>query len=99
VRARYFSGFNTTVIPLVERIEPFIPAIFDTTFRELAFFRADFEFMWNRPSSALAGQPILFELRINPGATANVYLNDIEIISISKNLEGKETNECETYFV
>ena len=52
VRATYYTSFDTERIPFIDRIEPYLPTIFDTSFRQLAFFKANFEFMWKMEDEA-----------------------------------------------
>jgi len=68
---------------VIDRIEPVIPYRFDNTFRKVALFKAEIEFMYTSPLTGV--RSINFELSVNTGATGSVFIDEQEVITIPKN--------------
>ena len=46
VRVKYYTSFYTDAAPYIDRIEPYLPTIFDSHFRQSPYFRVNIDFMW-----------------------------------------------------
>jgi hypothetical protein len=93
IRAKYYGTREKLRTPLVDRIEPFLPSAFDYTMSRLTWFRADFEFVFAHAKSG-GTRSVEFNLHLNSGATADVYINELLVISLPENEAVKHTVDC-----
>lgn len=98
VGVKYFTSFYTESTPYIDRIEPYLPTIFDSHFRQSPYFRVNIDFMWQIKDQANGTMAdVRFDLRLNPDSIATIWINDVLKLEIPQSTGAKESVECDVF--